>query len=609
MLTALALMLAQPAAAEPGFNGIVALPGCSGSLFHFAGQSLDDDALVLTNGHCIGRLGSYEVLVHEPYETEVILYDASGSQAATYYSDEIVYGTMHDTDLAVLRLPRTYRELAENDGVDALLLDDERGIVGEDIAVVSGLWEYITTCELDGFVYSMIEGDWAWTDSIRMTEACETFGGTSGSPILSVSTNQIIGVNNTGFEGGEPCTVNNPCEVDEQGQVTTIADGSYGQQTLHLYSCIDEGFGLDLSREDCALPVPRGVLAVGPIDLSSSDECDGDGILDVGERGTLTVRIDNDGPVALTDARVRVTSDSPYVTLTDAEVDLGELRAFGSTEVEVEVTLDEAVPSLEALIFDVEVTDAEAAEPQVLGAQTVRVHYDSLDATEVFDDVESPVSAWTPTGSWARMEDAGETTWHTPDLGEPGTVALVSPQFIVGNDGFTLSFDQRFRFESGSGVHYDGGVIEVSLDDGETWMDANAYAELGYGGVITDESGNPLANRGAYVASSPGWPDMHAVSLDFGAELANRVVRVRFVVGTDAAVGDFGWELDNFEVDGLRNRPFHGLGGHDESCGAVTEEPPVDEEPEAAGCGCAVGGTGAAWLPLVLALGLVRRRE
>src|SRR5437870_3712256 len=86
---------------------------------------------------------------------------------------------------------------------------------GSAIDVVSGYWKRVYSCTIDGFVYRLKEGSWTWKDSIRYTSACQTIGGTSGSPIISGG--KVVGVNNTGNEDGERCTENNPCGVAEAG--------------------------------------------------------------------------------------------------------------------------------------------------------------------------------------------------------------------------------------------------------------------------------------------------------------------------------------------------------------------------------------------------------
>jgi uncharacterized protein (TIGR03382 family) len=49
------------------------------------------------------------------------------------------------------------------------------------------------------------------------------------------------------------------------------------------------------------------------------------------------------------------------------------------------------------------------------------------------------------------------------------------------------------------------------------------------------------------------------VSLDFGNQLAGKKVRLRFRIATDAASGDFGWQIDDLDFAGIVNHPFSAL--------------------------------------------------
>ena len=70
----------------------------------------------------------------------------------------------------------------------------------------------------------------------------------------------MIGVNNTGSERGRRCTMNNPCEVDENGEVKVVRDKGYAQNTFWLYNCLDESSSdqlkFDFTRSECKLLAP-----------------------------------------------------------------------------------------------------------------------------------------------------------------------------------------------------------------------------------------------------------------------------------------------------------------------------------------------------------------
>ncbi|GAT83341.1 hypothetical protein STXM2123_4041 [Streptomyces sp. F-3] len=247
---------AAPAAVD--FAGTVALSNCSGSVVRLPGSADGDPALVLTNGHCLetGFPAPGQVLVDRSSSRTFGLLDSAGTRVATLRADRIVYATMTGTDAALYRLTSTYAQIRNSYGIDALTLDDTRPAAGTAIKVVSGYWKRIYSCAIDGFVHRLKEGGWTWKDSVRYTPACDTIGGTSGSPVVDAATGRVVAVNNTGNEDGARCTVNNPCEVDADGTVTVRRGINYAQQTHQIPACFASGNRLDLNRSGCTLPRP-----------------------------------------------------------------------------------------------------------------------------------------------------------------------------------------------------------------------------------------------------------------------------------------------------------------------------------------------------------------
>ncbi|MFM9367256.1 trypsin-like peptidase domain-containing protein [Streptomyces sp. Da 82-17] len=240
------------------FAGTVALSNCSGSVVRTPDAEPGDPALVMSNGHCLegGMPGPGEVLVDQPSSRTFDLLNASGSEVGTLKASKLAYGTMTDTDVSLYELTETYEQIESKYGIKALELNAEHPSAGTAITVVSGYWKKTYSCDIDGFVPTLKEGDWTWKDSVRYTDACKTIGGTSGSPVLDDATGKVVAVNNTGNESGEECTVNNPCEVDENGEITVRKGINYGQQTYQMVPCVGVGSKIDLSAEGCGLPKP-----------------------------------------------------------------------------------------------------------------------------------------------------------------------------------------------------------------------------------------------------------------------------------------------------------------------------------------------------------------
>ncbi|MEU8591564.1 serine protease [Streptomyces sp. NPDC048664] len=247
-----------PAAQAVTFAGTVSLSNCSGSVIRFPNSADNDPALVLTNGHCLetGFPDPGEVITGQSSSRSFGLLNSSGSKIATLRATKVVYSTMTDTDITIYQTTRTYAQIKSSYGINALTLSDSHPVAGTAIKVVSGYWKKTYSCAVDGFVYRLKEGGWTWKDSVRYTSACNTIGGTSGSPVVDTATGKVVAVNNTGNEDGERCTENNPCEVDQNGNVTIHEGINYAEETYLIPACFGTGNVLNLNASGCTLPKP-----------------------------------------------------------------------------------------------------------------------------------------------------------------------------------------------------------------------------------------------------------------------------------------------------------------------------------------------------------------
>lgn len=249
------------------FSGMISLSNCSGSIIQFKGdENIKRPALILTNGHCI-ELGSRiifgslrvpdvgEVIQNYKISREVEILDADAKPIGVVATTKIIYATMTDTDIAIYELGHSYEEMAALFGIQPLMLSDAKPVVGEPIDVISGFWRFGYRCVIDAEIFHLREDVWTWQDAIRYSQpGCETIGGTSGSPVVSRHTQEVIAINNTGNENGEACTIQNPCEIDIEGNIMARQGASYGQQTYLIYSCLDSYFNLTLDQDGCLLP-------------------------------------------------------------------------------------------------------------------------------------------------------------------------------------------------------------------------------------------------------------------------------------------------------------------------------------------------------------------
>ena len=145
----------------------------------------------------------------------------------------------------------------------------------------------------------------------------------------------------------------------------------------------------------------------------------------------------------------------------------------------------------------------------------------------------------TPDGSWSwKLGDTGGGTYADMSDG-----ALVSESFAIeGNT--TLSFWHWIDAEvSGSypGYAYDGGLVEISVEGGP-WTEITPVS--GYPYRVREGSGpGPFPSETPFYSGTSDWTEAR---FDLGGFSGNAQVRFRF--GSDGAVNQDGWYIDDVQI-------------------------------------------------------------
>jgi MYXO-CTERM domain-containing protein len=311
------------------------------------------------------------------------------------------------------------------------------------------------------------------------------------------------------------------------------------------------------------------VALLGVFQLSDDQRsCDGDGVLDGDEQGVLRIPVQNFGPQALVNAELVVTSTSAGVANPGAATyPVPTVAPFSEVVVEVPMALDVALAGPQVLSVGVRLNTPDACITVQTSTVVSRSNVDERVGAQL-DDAEATRTAWSAEGAdadqiWYRAERGPLSfMYHADDFSSESDTAFVSPTLQVSATGtFEVHLMHRYAFEAdapdGSGTNWDGAVVEISGDDGQTWEDVSTWVNPGYRGVLTNVSGNPLADRPALVGTSTAWPDFQAMHLSFGSAFAGQQVRLRFRIGTDAAANDYGMDLDDIQAVGIDNAPFY----------------------------------------------------
>lgn len=349
------------------------------------------------------------------------------------------------------------------------------------------------------------------------------------------------------------------------------------------------------------------VMQLGEWTLNDAlGSCDSDGVLDAGEQGYLTYSLINSGPAELPATKLVFSSTTAGLSFPEGEtVTMPALAPYSTGEVQVAVALSSTAEGFQTLDIKADITNDTACVKALSDAISLRSNLDDIPNASETDTVESQYGVWNEEivlgrSAWTRLEkETYKHVWYGLDNGKVGDVRLVSPSLNVSRTSpLIITFEHLYKFEAsdddGDGVvtFWDGGVLEISKDNGTTWEDIAVYANPGYDGVITDTSENPLMNRQAYSGSSPGYPSAtETVYLNLKTALAGKTIKLRFRIGTDQAASDYGWEVDNIAFSGITNLPF----------GAVVEDsadvPTVYQDGDGDGYGNASASLGVCKLP------------
>ena len=245
-------------------NVQVTVGNCSGALFTMPGMSDEDRALVITNGHCVG-IGTFkgmypadgELLLDHAVSSSLVLKKIESESGERFSYKKVVFATMTGVDLAVIQLDATIKKIKAN-GYRIYSLAETLPQLGMKLEFDSFYANVHSRCEVDKDVAMLKEAPWTWRNAWRMKseQNCCYVEGQSGTAGIEPESGLIYALAQTVYEGGQSCSLDNPCEVDpETGAISTGQPGQgYAVATASLYGCYNQESALfDFNLENCTL--------------------------------------------------------------------------------------------------------------------------------------------------------------------------------------------------------------------------------------------------------------------------------------------------------------------------------------------------------------------
>jgi V8-like Glu-specific endopeptidase len=242
---------------------------CTAFFFNTGGDD-NAPAYAMTNGHCYDMHnfpGAKEIVINRPSNIVFKLNYFANQQTRvrSVPVKQVVYATMKGTDVTILELSTTFKQLVK-EGFTPLTIDRVPANVGEPVEVIgipmSGVepsrsFLHRAVCEV-GQSVNLREDVYQWEQSIRTR--CSVVGGMSGSPIVSLKSNRVVAIANTGVDdealAQSECSINRPCEVSDDGSIATFPKENYAQRVSNIPSCFDNRGIFNLSLLSCKLEKP-----------------------------------------------------------------------------------------------------------------------------------------------------------------------------------------------------------------------------------------------------------------------------------------------------------------------------------------------------------------
>jgi len=257
----------------PRFSGIawtmVRGMSCSGAFVVPSARppAGDAPAYVLTAGHCVrnplyaGNEIEAGLDVRDTQSMVLFRHFGDSPDAATMAMVRAVaFGTMKGQDIGIVELEPTRAQL-RGQGVVPFVLSGRPGEFGEPIAVVGhpGLGNAsLAACQITHGASMILEGPYHWYD-YQANDCQGIIGGSSGSPVFSLATGEVLAVVNTVADplaAFLPCMEDHPCEVGG-GAIDYVEGSVYAGGVATLARCFDDGGRFDPSLAAC--PLDRGV--------------------------------------------------------------------------------------------------------------------------------------------------------------------------------------------------------------------------------------------------------------------------------------------------------------------------------------------------------------
>jgi Subtilase family len=199
-------------------------------------------------------------------------------------------------------------------------------------------------------------------------------------------------------------------------------------------------------------------------------------------------------------------------------------------------------------------------QPVVVNENFDSVTPPALPPDWVATNAQAPPPLWVTSNSGVPIPSA-DTPPNAAFIDDPAVVSdkrLDSLPLFLFPTFFSLTFRHNFNLEASSedpNLGFDGGVLEISTDGGNTFQDilaaGGSFVMGGYNRTISTVRGSPIAGRQAWSGNSEGFITT-VVNLPF---IFAGNSRLRWRMASDTSGSSEGWRVDTVNIAGCVPKP------------------------------------------------------
>lgn len=295
-------------------------------------------------------------------------------------------------------------------------------------------------------------------------------------------------------------------------------------------------------------------IQFGKFTLISEGCAPANGSPDPGEWVTGSVLVENIGAQTETGVQVSLLGGAGLTVQGSAVQTIASLAAGASTTLTFTFSLDGDCRADASVTFRANwgLDEIDLVQNFTLGSSIGVVFLEDVDSTGIgslpagFSQLSS-----TGLGSWSTTNSDSSSPSNSlfASAVDENSSFLTSPVFLITKDS-ELRFEHRYKLETGTFVGFDGGVLEISIDNGP-WVEWTAvggtFTANGYVRSISTQYGSAISGQSAWTGDSGGFIKTIA---SFPPSSIGQEVRVRWHQANDTLIVRDGWWIDDIELIG-----------------------------------------------------------